>query len=79
MTFSLNEKEDEARRAWYAVHKDHCAKTLDPETGQTREHEIGGEAWPSIRYIFTPTGIGDGIVIECSCGRSIDVTDLDSW
>jgi len=30
-------------------------------------------------YIFTPTGIGVGIEIKCSCGVVKDVTDIDCW
>ena len=30
-------------------------------------------------FEFFPTSIGCAIKVNCTCGRSIDVTDLDSW
>lgn len=36
---------------------------------------IGG----GISYIFSPTSIGDGITVKCSCGEECDVTDYSSW
>jgi len=32
-----------------------------------------------LTYMFTPTGIGNIIVIRCSCGKEIDVTDSSCW
>jgi len=32
-----------------------------------------------ISYCFTPLGMGTGIEIKCSCGKSIDVTDVSVW
>lgn len=32
------------------------------------------------RYIFTPTGIGDKVVIKCvRCKKKKDISDYDSW
>ena len=30
-------------------------------------------------YCFTPTGIGTGVVIKCSDGTELDVTDYSNW
>jgi hypothetical protein len=35
--------------------------------------------YPLITYKFTPTGIGDVIIIQCQCGKEKDVTDVSNW
>lgn len=30
-------------------------------------------------YKFVPTSCGTSIVVECSCGESVDLSDYDSW
>lgn len=36
---------------------------------------IGGR----LKFIFTPTGLGDGITVECICGEKLDLTDSENW
>jgi hypothetical protein len=33
----------------------------------------------SFQYCFTPVGIGTVIEVKCSCGESVDITNIDSW
>lgn len=70
--FWLNELEDQRYREWAETHQEECP--IPPQDPfkfftVTSPHT----------FKFTPTGIGDGIVIECRCGASVDVTDTDSW
>ncbi len=76
--FRMNDLEDQRCREWLEVHKDHCGNTVDEKTGLTYEGSMGPK-YPNIRYCFVPTGIGNAIVIECSCGRSVDITDLANY
>ncbi len=36
---------------------------------------IGGR----ISFVFTPTGLGTCIEIQCICGEKLNVTEYDSW
>lgn len=66
-TFKLNKKEQIDAHNFINEHLI-CA----------REHPttIGG----SISYIFTPTGVGVGVEIQCNiCKTKIDITDYDNW
>ena len=34
----------------------------------------------SISYVFTPTGVGTGVEIQCNiCKTKIDITDYGNW
>lgn len=66
MTFTISDKEQEAIEKWQRKHKRKCSLRKDGENTH-------------YTYSFTPTGIGDIICVRCSCGKSIDVTDIDSW
>jgi len=33
----------------------------------------------SFTYCFTPLGMGTGIAVKCSCGKSIDITNVEDW
>ena len=30
-------------------------------------------------YSFTPNGIGTDVEVKCSCGKTINVTDISVW
>lgn len=32
-----------------------------------------------ISFIFNPIGIGTIVIVKCSCGGKVDVSDYDNW
>ena len=69
--FKMNEREADAATKWTSEHV--CASTRwawDFWTKLTREH---------FTYSFSPTGIGDSVIVSCHCGAKKDVTDYESW
>ncbi len=36
---------------------------------------IGGR----ISFVFTPTGLGECVVVKCLCGEEINLTDSNNW
>ena len=64
MQFTLTSEERQDGDDWIKNHK--C---------KFRKKEISR----MISYCFTPFGMGTGIIIKCSCGKSIDVTDVSVW
>lgn len=72
LTFKLSDKQTEQ---WHEFQKEHsgCCKK---KTGREFASPIGG----GYHIIFTPTGIGDGVTLECGfCGEKKDITDYDMW
>ncbi len=65
-TFNMSDKEEQRYREWYEKHNDICS--VKKEGKQTY-----------LTFHFTPTGIGDCITINCSCGYKTNVTDWESW
>jgi len=64
--FKLNEKEFELAKAFEEKHRH----------SDVYKGAIGGH----ISYEFTPTSIGDAVIMECSvCGVRENITDYDSW
>lgn len=64
--FELNDKEKKKAEAFIKKHK-------HPEVSKGA---IGGH----INYVFTPTGIGICIWMECSiCKAKKDITDYNCW
>ena len=64
--FKLNEKEENAAKAFMEKHK-------HPEI---YKGAIGGH----IDFIFTPTSIGDACTIKCTiCGSKKNITDYNCW
>ena len=64
--FKLNEKENELAEKFMQEHR-------HPEI---YKGAIGGH----LKYIFTPTSVGDACSIHCSiCGEEKNITDYDCW
>ncbi len=64
--FDLSAKEEEAFNFWRGKHKQECILYAE---GILRTET----------FMFTPTGIGSCVEVECSCGDKINVTDYGSW
>lgn len=65
LTFALNDTEAQE-------YHDFCNKHRSCEFSST----IGGK----ISVIFTPTGLGDIVVVKCNkCGEEKDITDVSNW
>ena len=68
--FAMNEREAEVTTKWMSDHV--CVPS-------------GWRFWrtvppcPSFTYSFSPTGIGDSVIVSCHCGAKRDVTDYGSW
>ena len=64
--FKLNDKESKLAEKFIKKHR-------HPEV---YKGTIGGH----MRFMFTPTGIGDGCIVECTiCGSKKDITDYSTW
>lgn len=67
MNFKLNEVEQKAYEEFISQHKGCASKFYSA---------IGGK----ISITFTPTGLGDIIVVKCNkCGKEKDITDTSNW
>ena len=64
--FRLSEEEEEKYNEWYIKHKKKCK--LKKKGKQRIE-----------TFSFTPTGIGEIKEVKCSCGKSVDLTDVSNW
>ena len=64
--FKLNEKENELAEKFMQKHRH----------SEVYKGAIGGH----MRFMLTPTSIGDGCIIECTiCGSRKDITDYSKW
>ncbi len=63
--FNLSEKEQKRCDKFIKKHK-HKKWNLTA---------IGGR----FTYLFTPTSVGTGISIKCTCGKKKDITDYSDW
>lgn len=68
--FTLTDKEFKKKKQWYKkLIKDH------PDLFG-KEHN----RYPQIQYVFTPTGIGNGVeLVEIHTNKRLDITDYKSW
>ena len=72
VSFTLNEKESEAARAFESRHSAKHSK----KGGPFWSGAIGG----ATTYRLTPTGIGTAVTIHCgACRKKKNITDYDAW
>lgn len=67
MTFTMDDQEVTAAKAWMDAHETVC---VIKETGA-----IGGK----YTFAFTLTGLGQAVVVQCACGASHNVTNYSQW
>ena len=67
--FTLNEVEEKRANDFKQWHKRCRPKSNNPL-----------KQYAPFKYIFTPTGIGNGVDIVCPyCGKVKNITDVDTW
>lgn len=66
--FEISGEELKKYKEWYEEHNKSCP--LYQNVGA-----IGGR----LKYSFVPTGLGIVIVVRCSCGEELDLTDYENW
>ncbi len=66
MKFELDEEQVRKFKEWDKKHREKC----DSDAGA-----IGGR----LSFVFTPTGMGPLIHVECLCGEEINLTDSEDW
>jgi len=62
----------------FAIHHsklDKFKKWDDDHICHARDSTIGGR----LTYIFTPTGLGTEVKVECACGSKINLTCDENW
>lgn len=48
----------------------------NPETGhRCNVNKQGDVTGARLAYIFIPTGLGDIVEVECTCGKVLDITE----
>lgn len=62
-------------RAWEVEHNKTCKFYDDGTQVASPSGAIGGR----FTYSFTPTGLGHVVVVSCTCGMKINITDFDNW
>lgn len=71
MKFELSEKELENYYKWLQCH------LKEKHDGKW---PYAGAAGGSISFIFTPTGLGDCISVQCNhCNEIKSITDFEAW
>ena len=43
------------------------------------KHKCKNKNKREMTYCFTPIGIGTIVVVKCSCGKEINLTDVEEW
>lgn len=70
MKFELDEVEEKAAKEFTNKHSKICASY----------NSHGFPIGTLFNYIFTPTGIGIGVSIQCnSCKEEANITNYDNW
>ena len=54
---------------------DEWRKEKNKTKGEVYVGAIGG----AYTFCFTPTGLGDMVVVQCADGTKLDLTDYDLW
>ena len=70
--FKMNEPEAEAAKRWTSEHVCQSSRWAFWAKKAISFH-------PCFTYSFTPTAIGDSVIVSCHCGAKTDVTDVESW
>lgn len=68
--FLFTEEDREKLNSWLATHNKECRYADPCKTGA-----IGGR----LTYLFTPTSLGLITKVRCACGKTVDLTDYESW
>lgn len=68
MRFELDEVEHIKYREWRREHDKTCKNKYGVGA-------IGGRT----TFCFTPTGLGNIVVVKCACGEEINLTDVSDW
>lgn len=78
--FPVTQKQNEQFRIWMEKHdQEKHAKSLKPYGKDGKMIRYAGAIGGAYTWEFTSTSIGTAVVIRCSCGEKLDVTDYDSW
>lgn len=73
--FSVSKEQWNSFEIWKEEHDKSCKFYDDGSKIDSPTGAIGGR----FSYCFTPTGLGEVLIINCMCGKSINLTDYDSW
>lgn len=69
MYFNLNDNQIEKLRDWLDNHNKTCKF-------KKKMRERNSMAVGQLEYCFTPYGVGEGVVVRCNCGDSINLTNI---
>ena len=70
--FKVTGEQEKQAQKFMLTHDCSCRKDED---GWPYVGAIGG----ATTFCFTPTGLGDILVVKCTCGAEVNLTDFDSW
>lgn len=73
--FTLTIEDNNKVREWLDTHNKTCKFYDDGSTPSNPCGAIGGR----LTHMFTPTGLGLIITVNCACGENIDLTDVENW
>jgi len=71
--FSLYKEQREAAREWIQRHDGE--RHISPGKKYRYSGSIGG----AYTWEFTPTSIGMAVVVKCSCGEELNISDYENW
>lgn len=71
--FGLYVEQNEAVRHWIKEHD--VAKHVYPG----KKHRYSGAIGGAYTFEFTDTSLGTVVIVRCSCGERLDVSDYDHW
>ena len=66
LNFNVLESEQHNLKLWLERHDQKC------KLKKKGKHRF-------LTYCFTPNGISSSIEVKCSCGKSVDITDVNQW
>jgi len=71
--FYLTKEQQKEIRDWRRSHN--REKHMETDDVPRNVGSIGGE----YTYCITPTSLGEGVRVKCSCGEEIDVSHYENW